>query len=58
MKEAPPEELRVVRTAEFERRAAKSAATGAGSIDAIVAILAIAATLAGLSWRRPVRDRR
>ena len=43
VREAPPEELQVVRTAEFERRAA---ASGAGSVDVILVLLAGLAVLA------------
>ena len=57
VKEAPPEELQVVRTAEFERRAAVSAASGAGSADLVVMLLALAAALA-CAFPRLVRARR
>jgi rhombotail lipoprotein len=58
VKEAPPEELQVIRTAEFERRAAASAASGAGSVDLAVALMAMIVALAALSGRRSVRARR
>ena len=55
VKEAPPEEMRVIRTAEFDRRAAASAASGAGSVDLLVMALALLAVLSAMA--RPGSDR-
>lgn len=55
VKEAPPEEMKVIRTAEFDRRAA---ASGAGSIDAVLAVLAMLVVLVASARRKPARSSR
>jgi rhombotail lipoprotein len=52
VREAPPEELQVVRTAEFDRRAA---ASGAGSADVVLLVLGTLAAIAACRRRTPGR---
>lgn len=54
VKEAPPEELQVIQTAEFKRRAATS---GSGSVDVVVLLLSVLALVAATARRNPARAR-